>query len=253
MTSESDCLPQIHPRISQRLIGETIVGCIGCALIAAALAADQQWLDRHFLSDFFIPRATFVRVESSVRIAAAVFGAALALLVRRPLVRFVLRDPARTLHIALAVAASFGAAELVLRQTPLRAREEVPARKEPRRHLDARLGWLFVPSRAGYQKPDGRLVEYAFDANGYRVRRLGETVDFQQPTIVFTGESIMVGEKLPWEETIPAQTVELMTRVDGSRLTVHGAALGRQSGAHRSAAPSTVNREPLTHNKSIPR
>ena len=57
MTSESDCLPQTYPRVSQRLIGEMIVGCIGCALLVAAAAADQQWLDRHFLSDFFIPRA----------------------------------------------------------------------------------------------------------------------------------------------------------------------------------------------------
>jgi len=88
MTSESECLPRIQPRVSQRVIGEIIVACIGCALLAAALAADQRWLDRHFLSDFFIPRATFVRVETNARIAVALLGAALALLVRRPLVRW---------------------------------------------------------------------------------------------------------------------------------------------------------------------
>lgn len=186
------------------------MACFGTTLILAALLANQRWLDRHFLPDFFISRATQVRVETNTRIAVAAVGLALALAVRRPLARFLTRDPLRTLLIALAVISSFGVAELALRRSHVRAKEEVPAGKEPRRHLDAKLGWLFVPSRTGYQTSNGRRVEYAFDRNGYRVRSADSAVDFQQPTIVFTGESVMVGEKLPWDETIPAQTGSLM-------------------------------------------
>jgi len=201
-------------------IAEIAIACIGAALVAAAIAANQRWLDRHFLPDFFIPRATLVRVETGARIAVAAAGMML-LMIRRPLSRFLTRDFARTAVLAVAVAASFGSAELVLRRTHLRAKEEVPARKEPRRHLDARLGWLFVPSRRGYQTINGRRTEYAFDRNGYRVARVEEPVDFTRPTIVFTGESSMVGEKLHWAETIPAQTAALLG-VQSANIAVSG-------------------------------
>ncbi len=202
-------------------LAELGIACIGAALVACAIAANQQWLDRHFLPDFFIPRSTQVRVETNLRIATGISGALLALTGRRPLARFLTRDPARTLLIAVAIVASLGAAEVVLRGSHLRAKEEVPARKEPRRHLDAQFGWLFVPSRLGYQTINQRRIEYAFDRNGYRVRQPGQTIDFQVPTIVFTGESIMVGEKLMWSETIPAQTANLM-KLQSANLAVSG-------------------------------
>jgi hypothetical protein len=200
---------------------EFAIALLGVALIAGAIAANQRWLDRHLLSDFFIARATFVRVETNTRIAAAAIGLVLVFLLRRPLARFLVRDPLRSALLACAIVASFGAAELVLRTKHLRAKEEVLARKEPRRHLDARLGWLFVPSRSGYQTINGRRTEYAFDANGYRVRRTGDVVDFHAPTIVFTGESMMVGEKLHWDETIPAQTAAL-TGLQSANIAVSG-------------------------------
>src|ERR1043165_487088 len=122
---------------------ELFIAVAGIAMIVCAVAANQAWLDRHFLSDFFIPRATFLRVETTTRIVVASIGFLLALLLRRPLGRFLTRDALRTVLIAVAIVASFGAAELALRRMHLRAKEEVPARKEPRRHPDARLGWLF--------------------------------------------------------------------------------------------------------------
>lgn len=202
-------------------ITETSIACFGTALIVAALLANQRWLDRHFLPDFFISRETQVRVETNTRIAVAAVGLALALALRRPLARFLTDDPLRTLLIALAVISSFGLAEAILRGAHVRAKEEVPASMEPRRHLDAKLGWLFVPSHTGYQTSHGRRVEYAFDRNGYRVRSAESAVDFQQPTIVFTGESVMVGEKLPWDETIPAQTGSLL-HLQSANIAVSG-------------------------------
>jgi hypothetical protein len=206
---------------------EIALASIGIALIAGAIAANQVWLDRHFLPDFFIARETFVRTENAVRIAAAFVGLVLMLLVRRRLADFLTRDPVRTIGIALAVLAAFGTAELMLRRIHLRAREEVPARKEPLRHLDAHLGWLFDPSRVGFQRGDGRHVQYAFDANGYRVRRVTEQTDFERPTIVFSGESMMVGEKLQWDETIPAQTASML-HVRSANIAVSGFALDQE-------------------------
>ncbi|HVT03859.1 MAG TPA: hypothetical protein VHL58_10865 [Thermoanaerobaculia bacterium] len=191
-------------------LAEIAFASIGVGLVVCAIAANQRWLDRHFLSDFFYAREDVVRVEAKVRITIAVAGTLLALLIRRPLARFLVHDPLRTLFTFAALIASFCAAELVLQQSRLRAKEEVATRFEPSRHLDPRLGWLFVTPHVGFQKNNGRLIQYAFDRNGYRVGHVDEPVDPTLPTILFSGESMMVGEKLHWEETIPAQTGQLL-------------------------------------------
>src|SRR2546430_2703535 len=91
-------------KMSRRVvIAEGCIALLGVALIACAIAANQTWLDRHFLSDFFIPREVFVRTETNIRIAAAVLGVILALLVRRPLARFITVDPLRTLFVVAAI------------------------------------------------------------------------------------------------------------------------------------------------------
>jgi hypothetical protein len=46
-------------------------------------------------------------------------------------------------------------------------------------------------------------------------------VDTSRPTIVFIGESVMFGEGLMWDETIPAQ-VGAMLRIQSANLAVHG-------------------------------
>jgi len=205
----------------KHLLAEIAVGCMGCALVAFAIAANQQWLDRHFLPGFFVTRAQYVRLETEVRAAAAIAGIAIALLLRRPIARSLAGNPSRSLSTLLAVLMAFGVSELMLRRIHLRAAEEVPERKEPLRYLDARLGWLFVPSRVGYQSNNGRRVQYAFDGNGYRVPRVREPVDFERPSLVFTGESMMVGEKLLWRETIPAQTGALLG-IQSANIAVSG-------------------------------
>src|SRR5262249_32628360 len=73
------------------------------------------------------------------------------------------------------------------------------------RQADARLGWTFVPSRTGQSSIGGRTIDYVLDAAGYRVRDPAAPVDPAQPTVLFTGESVMFGTGLTWEETIPAQ------------------------------------------------
>jgi hypothetical protein len=162
-----------------------------------------------------------VLVESVIRVAIAALGASLALFARSRIGRFIAHTPGRALLAAIAVVLAFGTSELILRHLHLRAAMEESAVIEPSRHQDPRLGWLFVPARTGHHSIGGRVVEYAFDGAGYRVRRIQEPVDPQLPTVLFTGESMMVGEGLTWEETVPAQTGAMMG-LQSANLAVSG-------------------------------
>ena len=120
---------------------------IGCALIAAAAAANQAWFDRHFLPSYWTPREEIVRNELFVRIGVAVIGAAIVLLARL-VGRLLTREPLYLFTISLAIVLAAGATELVLRWRHTGAPAVYSSATEPRSHLDARLGWLFDVSRS---------------------------------------------------------------------------------------------------------
>ena len=101
------------------------------------------------------------------------------------------------------------------------AAQEMPTTEEPIRRRDQRLGWIFVPARTGRDTIGGRVIEYAFDPAGYRVRRVDHPVNPERPTVIFTGESVMVGHGLTWEETVPAQ-VEALLGTQSANMAVHG-------------------------------
>jgi hypothetical protein len=65
------------------------------------------------------------------------------------------------------------------------------------------------------------VVSYAFDAAGDRVRRVSEPVDPDRPTVLFGGESVMLGYGLRWDESIPAQ-VSTQLGLQGANLAVNG-------------------------------
>jgi hypothetical protein len=203
------------------VITEVVIGTIGLGLLALAIAANQHWLDRHFLPSFLLPREWYVRVETTIRLAMATIGLLLALVVRPRVGRLVARAPARALHVTIAAALALGLSEPMLRRVHLQPTEWLLPDEEPRRRPDPRLGWTFVPARAGHATIGGRVVEYAFDAAGYRVRRVEEPVDPERPTLLFTGESVMFGEGLTWDESMPAQ-VGAMIGMQSANLSVHG-------------------------------
>ena len=62
---------------------------------------------------------------------------------------------------------------------------------------------------------------YIFDRNGYRVASPALQTDFDAPTILFTGESMIVGHCLPWRDTIPAQT-SAMLGMQSANIAVSG-------------------------------
>ena len=204
-----------------RLLAEILVASIGVALLACALEANQRWLDRHFVPSFFLPRHWYVVIETLVRVAMGIVGAWLALIARRRAGRFAAGTPARVFQVVIAVILALGASELLLRHVHLRPAEWLSPADEPRRQVDPRLGWTWVPGRTGHKDIGGRVVDYAIDPAGYRVPRTEEPIDPARPTILFTGESVMFGEGLTWEETIPAQVGAVMG-MQTANLAVHG-------------------------------
>jgi len=172
---------------------------------AWAIAANQQWFDRHFLPAFFVSRHTYVLIESIGRAAAATIGFVLLFVIRSRAGRFVARNPLLVINGVAAIVLACVVSEVALEQLHLHAAAQEPLGQEPRRRVDPRLGWTFVPSRAATHLESGRLIEYAFDDHGYRVRHAGDHIDPDRPSILFSGESMIVGEGLTWDESIPAQ------------------------------------------------
>ncbi len=196
---------------------ETVILVVGVSLIAGALAATQPWLDRHFLPSFLISREAYVGIETSVRLVFAALGISLIAGARPAAARL----SARTLGIAAAIVIALGASELVLRNVRLRPTEWRAIDEEPRRQPDAGLGWTFVPARTGYNTNGGRTIEYTFDAAGYRVPRAGHAVDPERPSMLFAGESVMFGDSLTYDESVPAQ-VEARLGIQCVNMAVYG-------------------------------
>lgn len=218
-------LPLTNARRSKsevpRQIGEFVAAAIGVLLLAGAIAATQRWFDKHFLPSFFLPRRWYVLILTAVRVVMATLGVLLAFIVRPRIGRLVARAPALSVQIVAAGVLALAASELALRHVQLRSAGWLMPDEEPRRQPDPRLGWTFVPARTGHAAVAGRTIDYAFDAAGYRVRRVDEPVDPDRPTVVFIGESVMFGEGLTWEESVPAQ-VGVAMGIQSANLAVHG-------------------------------
>jgi hypothetical protein len=224
--SQEPAEPSPHRRAA-RWIAEGLVAAAGLLLIAIAVfIINDDWVDRHFLPDFFKSRAVYHTREAVARIVLAGTGLAMLLVIRRAAGRLAARGTLKGflqsgLPILLSLALSLVASEMVLRTTYWHVAAEAPLSPEPKLQPDTRLGWTFAPSRTSHGELAGRTVDYTFDAAGYRVRAPGETPDLARPTIVFAGESVIAGVGLTWQESIPAQ-VEAMTGVQSANIAVVG-------------------------------
>jgi hypothetical protein len=65
----------------------------------------------------------------------------------------------------------------------------------------------------------GPPVPYAIDSHGYRVPRPGEQVDLDKPSVIFTGESIIFGHGVTWDQSIPGQ-VQRLTGLQSADIAV---------------------------------
>jgi hypothetical protein len=215
----------VQRNTAMRAAADVMAALLSITLIAFAFYADRLWLDRHFLPPFFVTRSVYILAAAIAR--TVLVGVALLVLFARPSIgRYVMRVPARILaadlvRILLAIGLALGVGEGVLRLTFRHSSEEQPASQVPYRRLDPHLGWVFVPGSTGRSNTAGGMIEYAFDNAGYRVRHSGNQVDPEKPSILFTGESIMVGQGLTYDETVPAQ-VEALLGIQSANLAVHG-------------------------------
>src|SRR5450631_183217 len=202
-----------------RLIEAALAG-LGIALILAALAAGQWWWDRHFMPIFAITRSTLVAAEMAMRGLIGLAGTALLLVLRRPIVTALSRAGCSgALRIVLAVVLGLAAGELMLRAHPPYPHDADPLKLEPRRRDNPWLGWEFVPARSVVAEEGGRRVSYSFDSAGHRVAGPEAAIDLARPTLLFTGESIIVGFGLDWKETIPVR-VGAMLGIQSANLAV---------------------------------
>ncbi len=207
--------------MSRRTAVSIAIAAAGAVIAAAAVAADQHWFDRHFLPSFLVTRQTDLWVYRAVRATIVVFGAGVVL-AARPLAARVTSRGLQTLTAAtVAAALALGASELVLARWQFRLDGLVSPDDEPRRRTDAHLGWTLVPSRSAVMSGGGRTIAFSLDANGYRVPRIDQPVDRDRPALIFIGESVIFGEGLSWEESIPGR-VAALTGVQTANMAVHG-------------------------------
>ena len=190
---------------------EIAVAAAGILLMAFALLARQSWWDRHFLPVFFFSHAKYVLAEKLVRLAAVLAGFFLVMFAGPMTARKARRMPVLEIAITfmsilLAVALALVVTELTMRHKFAFAAAEAQPGEEPVRQPDRRLGWVFLPAHDGTSIGGERRIAYSTDGLGYRVRSQNAPVDVNLPSVVFTGESIIAGYGLNWDETIPAQT-----------------------------------------------
>jgi len=153
-------------RAQPRLCGWDIaIATLGVAFVILAAGANQRWLDAHFLPSFFMPRAPYVRIETTVRVALAAAGIGFIVFIG-PMRRLMQRSPGAVVSALLAAALALGASEVVLRRAHLRPIGWLVAQDEPMRRPDARLGWVLEESRVGRSVMGGRTIDYVIDAAG---------------------------------------------------------------------------------------
>ena len=199
---------------------------LGALVILLALLADHDWLDRHLLPHIFMPRSEQILIWWIER--ALALAAALVLIF--PGRRWVGRrvgagkglDLARDIGMALgAVVMALLVSEAVLRTGDWKKLERWSSNEEPLRHEDPLIGWVNVPNHVGFEHYDGRTIRYDHDRGGRRVARFDQPVDPRRPSILFTGESIMLGYRLNWDQTAAPQ-IGAATGLQTVNLAVNG-------------------------------
>ena len=186
----------------------------------SALLANQRWLDRHFLPSLFLPRRRYVLIET--RCASGLPRPAS----RSPSscgrrVGRLISAPARVVSRPSRPSWRSAASELVLRRVHLRAAEWLGPTKS--RAVGP------IPGSAGRscRRAPATAPSAGASSTTRSIRRaIASAVstsrsDPERPTIVFVGESVMFGEGLTWEESVPAQ-VGAMMGIQSANLAVHG-------------------------------
>jgi hypothetical protein len=221
-----------HPRA--RLVAELLVGALGVAALAWAWHADLRYCERHFCFMYFPSDGHQLLALRGWRVAGAVVGLLLLLVLRPRVGRWAgSRPPAESLaacgRMALALALAVVASEVGMRVLHL------PHPKDKSKTIEVaigepndRYGWLFTASKATVlDHAGGRKVEYAINAEHDRAPSVDSLPDHSKPTILFVGESLTAGHGLPWEQTYPALVGDALG-LQVVNLGVHGYGFDQQ-------------------------
>jgi hypothetical protein len=198
----------------------------GATLIMLAIAADQSWFDRHSLPHMFLSRSRQLIWWQSERAAAILLGLSLIWPIRHWL-RDRLDDRqggeivVQAVLIGIAILMSLVVSEVALGTAGWRGIDRWAATEEPLRRADPHLGWTNLPGRGGWDDFGGRRILYYLDAGGHRIGDPARPVDRRRRSILFTGESIMLGFRLNWSETV-AGRLEQATGLQSANLAVNG-------------------------------
>src|SRR4051812_28095934 len=111
-------------------IAERIVAAAGLCLLAVGGLAMQPWLDAHVLPSFFLPRAWYVAIESTMRAGFAATGLLLVVF-RRSLGRAISLNSATAISAAVAAVLGLAAGEVALRQLRTRPAEWLQEAEQP--------------------------------------------------------------------------------------------------------------------------
>jgi hypothetical protein len=208
------------------VIVEVICLSIGAGLLMLAMVINRRWLDRHVLPHMFLTHDPQILWWAIERGAAFGLGLALICLVRPWAGRRVREGKGKDLFIqcalvAISIALSGLASEIILRTISWRKIDRWAATEEPLRAADPHLGWANVPARTGVDMFYGHRIAYHLDAEGHRIAAPGRPVDYTRPSILFSGESIMFGFRLNWPDTITGR-IEAATGLQSANLAVNG-------------------------------
>src|SRR5690242_7204371 len=100
--------PRRATSLGVRLFAELVVASIGATLLICVAVATQAWLDRHFVPSFFLPRHTYVALQTCGRVMMTIVGAWLVFVARPRVGRFAARSPRRAFEILIAIALALG-------------------------------------------------------------------------------------------------------------------------------------------------
>jgi hypothetical protein len=210
-----------------RLVVEVAVALLGALFILWAVQADRPWFEVHTTPHYCFDVVGQPHKARVVRWVGAALGL-IVIFVARPLAgRWARRRSAG--EVAFLTVSVAAATLLALWVSDWRLRNKKPEppgawpllNYEPDSEGDPEYVYRPARSHTTEHSVMGRVVRFSIDENGFRVRAPEDHVDFDRPTILFTGESITSGFALPYEETY-ASMVGQDFRVQTVNMAVQG-------------------------------
>ncbi len=203
------------------------------ALIVWAFRASPDWFDSHVLQNHCPREPSTLTLETAARWMAVAIALVLATVIRSAFARWSARPRGPTFWRTTASAVGAAALALVacdvffrIKESRLRLEDEPGL---PPMRLDETGNFVPVPLHTKDSDVEGRMINYAIDAQGNRAAKTTDPTDFDAPTILFTGESVAMGWGVAFEHSYPA-IVERALGIRAVNLAVTGFAIDQ---AHR--------------------